>query len=89
MAAYSASKAALSAYLTALRREECRNGLLVLDVRPQHLDTGFADRALAGKPPRLPEPGDQHAVARQIVQALRDDRTELAYDLRRRELVTR
>ena len=89
MAAYSASKAALSGYLNALRRELRRDGLLVLDVRPQHMDTGFAGRALAGEPPRLPEPGDHHAVARQIVAALRDDETELAYDLEQRELVSR
>ncbi len=41
MAAYSASKSALSAYLTAVRRERRRSGLTVLDVRPSHLDTGF------------------------------------------------
>ncbi len=87
LAGYSATKAALSAYLTALRRERRRDGLVVLDVRPQHMDTGFADRALAGTPPRLPEPGDHHAVASQIIAALHDDRRELAYDLERKMLV--
>jgi short-subunit dehydrogenase len=87
MAAYSASKAALSAYLTALRRERRRDGLVVLDVRPQHLDTGFADRALAGAPPALPEPARADDVAAAIVDALREDRRELAYDLRARALV--
>ena len=89
LAGYSASKAALSAYLTALRRERRRDGMVVLDVRPQHMDTGFADRALAGAPSRLPEPGDHHAVAAQIIAALREDRRELAYDLERKELVAR
>lgn len=87
LAGYSASKAALSAYLTAVRRERRRDGLVVLDVRPQHMDTGFADRAIAGTPPRLPAPGDHHAVAAQIITALHEERRELAYDLERRELV--
>jgi len=87
MAAYSASKAALSAYLTALRREGRRDGLVVLDVRPQHMDTGFATRALSGELPALPEPGDHHAVARQIVGALREERRTLAYDLKQRSLI--
>ncbi len=54
MAGYSASKAALSSYVTALRREVRRQGIAVLDVRPPHLETGLADRALAGSPPPLP-----------------------------------
>ncbi len=41
MAAYSAAKGALSAYLTALRHERRRVRTVVLDVRPPHLDTGF------------------------------------------------
>ena len=89
MAAYSASKAALSAYLTALRRERRRSGLTVLDVRPSHLDTGFETRALAGEPPELPPAGDHLAVTREIVDAMRDGRRELAYDLRERALVAR
>ena len=89
LAAYSASKAALSAYLTALRREQRRNGTVVLDVRPQHMDTGFADRALSGAPGHLPAPGDHRAVAGQIVTALLEDRRELAYDLDRKALVAR
>lgn len=87
MAAYSASKAALSAYLDAVRRENRRRGLVVLDVRPQHMDTGFARRALRGEAPRLPEPGDPDAVVGQILSALRDDRRELAYDLTKGLLV--
>ena len=89
MAAYSASKSALSAYLTALRRERRRSGLTVLDVRPSHLDTGFETRALAGSAPDLPPAGDHLAVARELVDALRDGRRELAYDLRERALVPR
>jgi short-subunit dehydrogenase len=87
MAAYSASKAALSAHLAALRRERRRAGLHVLDVRPQHLDTGFESRPLAGTAPKLPEPAAAAGVAAAIVAALRDDRRELAYDLKARSLV--
>ena len=89
MAAYSASKSALSSYLTALRRERRRSGLTVLDVRPSHLDTGFETRRLAGEPPDLPPAGDHLVVAREIVDAMRDGRRELAYDLRERALVAR
>ncbi len=87
MAAYSASKAALSSYLTALRRERRRDGLNVLDVRPQHLDTGFESRPLAGSAPNLPAPADARGVSTAIVLALREDRRELAYDLGARALV--
>jgi short-subunit dehydrogenase len=87
MAAYSASKAALSGYLAALRRERRRDGLLVLDVRPPHLDTPFAERALAGSPPPLPAGADPDEVVAAILAALRDGRKELAYDLKARALV--
>jgi NAD(P)-dependent dehydrogenase (short-subunit alcohol dehydrogenase family) len=87
MAAYSASKAALSAYLAALRREVRRDGVSVLDVRPGHLDTPFASRALAGTPPKLPSGADPDEVVAAIVAALREGRRELAYDLRARSLV--
>jgi len=87
MAAYSASKSALSAYVSAVRRERRRDGLHVLDVRPGHLDTGLETRALFGSPPRLPAGGDHRDVAAAIVQALREDRDELAYDLMERALV--
>jgi short-subunit dehydrogenase len=87
MAAYSASKAALSAYLAAVRREERRDGLLVLDVKPQHIETGFAERALAGSPPPLDAGADPDDIVTAILSALRDDRRELAYDLRQRTLL--
>lgn len=87
MAAYSASKAALSAYLAALRRERRRDGLTVLDVRPPHMDTGFSARALHGEPPTLPEPADPDALVARIIEALRADRRELRYDLKQRDLI--
>ena len=89
VAAYSASKAALSAYVTALRRERRKHGLTVLDVRPPHMDTAFAGRALTGSPPPLPEPLDHHDVVSAVIAALREGRREVAWDLKGRELVTR
>ncbi|MEU6972377.1 SDR family oxidoreductase [Kitasatospora aureofaciens] len=53
-AAYRASKAALAAWLDSVRAEHRREGLTVLDARLPHLDTGFAERSLAGTPPPLP-----------------------------------
>ncbi len=70
MAAYSASKAALSAVATALRTELRRSRVDVYDVRPPHTETGRAGRPIAGRAPDLPAgvaPGD---VARRIVEAL-------------------
>ena len=87
MAAYSASKAALSAYLNALRRERRRDLEVVLDVRPGHMETGFAGRALAGEPPALPEPGDVDAFVNSVIDAIVAGRRELRYDLRERKLI--
>ena len=90
IAEFSATKAALSAWLRALRHEKRREErFVVLDVRPRHVDTGFADRPLAGSPPKLPGASDPGEVADQIVDALREDRRELAYDLGEGRLVAR
>jgi short-subunit dehydrogenase len=81
MAAYSASKAATSAYLTAVRREARRERISVLDVRPPHLETGLADRALAGDPPRLPRGGDPTQLVDLVLQGLVEGKAELVADL--------
>lgn len=86
MADYSAAKAALSTWLTVLRREE-RRTMKVLDIRPPHLDTGLETRALAGEPPRLPAPRPAGEVVDLVLQAIREDRTELVVD--GKELVLR
>jgi short-subunit dehydrogenase len=70
MAAYSASKAALSAAATALRTELRRSRVSVYDVRPPHTETGLAARPLAGEAPRLAAGKDPAAVARRIVDAV-------------------
>ncbi|MFM8302722.1 MAG: SDR family NAD(P)-dependent oxidoreductase [Actinomycetota bacterium] len=76
MAAYAASKAALTAADVALARELRRKGVRVLDVRPPHTETGLATRALAGEPPRLPEGLDPELVASVIVDAMDAERTD-------------
>lgn len=78
MAAYSASKAALAAGLSAIRREFRRQGVTVIDVRPPHTETGLADRPLAGKAPRLPAGLEPRDVAEAIVVAIEQGRDELA-----------
>ena len=70
MAAYSATKAALSAADAALARELRRVGVRVLDARPPHTNTGLHERPLHGSAPRLSGGLDPHAVARTIADAL-------------------
>ena len=78
LAAYSGSKAALSAFDAALRRESRAQGVHVLDVRPPHLETGLSDRPIAGMPPRLPAGVDPADAAAAIVAAMAADRREVA-----------
>lgn len=80
MAAYSASKAALSAYLSAVRREVRRQGVTVLDVRPPHLETGLADRALHGTPPRLPAGHDVDDLVGLVLEGIRTGAKELVWN---------
>lgn len=78
MAAYGASKAALTAADRALARELRRSGVDVIDVRPPHTETGLADRPLAGEAPRLPKGLDPDLVARHVLDAVEAGRAELA-----------
>lgn len=78
MADYSAAKSALSTWLGVLRREQ-RRAFRVLDVRPPHLDTGLDQRALAGDPPKLPEPVASDDVVTAILDALAGDESELVW----------
>ncbi|MFC9463165.1 SDR family NAD(P)-dependent oxidoreductase [Streptomyces coelicoflavus] len=73
MADYSASKAALRSWLDAVRRERRSTGVRVLEIRPGHLDTGFAQRPVAGTAPPLPKGGDPHEVAAAVAEALAAD----------------
>jgi cyclic-di-GMP-binding biofilm dispersal mediator protein len=70
MVAYSAAKGGLRAADVALARELRRARIDVLDARPPHTDTGLADRALSGEPPRLGDGLEPAAVAERIVAAM-------------------
>jgi cyclic-di-GMP-binding biofilm dispersal mediator protein len=77
MAAYSASKAALTAHDVAVGRELRRAGIRVIDARPPHTETGLAQRPLAGTAPRLPAGLAPDAVAARVVGAIEDDERDL------------
>jgi NAD(P)-dependent dehydrogenase (short-subunit alcohol dehydrogenase family) len=79
MAAYSASKAALTGFDRALAREFRRSGIRVLDARPPHLATGLADRPLAGIAPRLGPGRDPATAAAAILDALSSDAVEVEF----------
>jgi cyclic-di-GMP-binding biofilm dispersal mediator protein len=71
MHAYSASKSALSAWLSSLRLELRRDGIQVLEARPGHTETGLADRPLFGSAPQMPTGMTSTHVVDQIVAAIR------------------
>jgi NAD(P)-dependent dehydrogenase (short-subunit alcohol dehydrogenase family) len=89
MAEYSASKAALSAWASVLRRELRPRKVAVIDVKPPHVDTGLVDRALAGTPPKLPAGLDRQAVVDAVLAGMREGAKEVALDPRAGELVLR
>lgn len=70
MAAYSASKAALSAAAAALSREVRRFGVAIVEVMPPHTETGLAGRPIAGTAPAMPAGLDPDRVAERIVAAI-------------------
>lgn len=70
MAAYSASKAALTAFDAAAARELRRQRIRLIDARPPHTETGLATRPRFGSAPTLPEGLAPQAVAQRIVVGL-------------------
>jgi short-subunit dehydrogenase len=77
MAAYSASKAALTAADSALQREFRRIGVSVLDIRPPHTETGLASRPITGQAPKMPQGLSPEFVAEFIVSAIEAETTDL------------
>ncbi len=77
MAAYSATKAALTGFSTAMAAELRRHKIRVLDVRPPHTQTGLHLRPISGTPPNLPQGLDPDAVADRIVAAIADNEASL------------
>ncbi|MGB5951948.1 MAG: SDR family NAD(P)-dependent oxidoreductase [Ornithinimicrobium sp.] len=80
MAAYSASKAALTGADRALVRELRRDKISVYDVRPPHTETGLVDRAIAGQAPKLPEGLSPETVAAAIVNAIEQGQLDVPAD---------
>lgn len=70
MAAYSASKAAAWAAMSAVSRELRRRQIDVIDARPPHTETGLASRAIAGVAPKMPVGLTPDVVAARIVAAV-------------------
>ncbi len=77
LAAYSASKAALAAFMQASSRELRRSGIRVLDARPGHTETGLTTRAIVGTAPAFPAGLDPALVAERIVRGILDDEKDL------------
>ncbi|WP_353814935.1 SDR family NAD(P)-dependent oxidoreductase [Agromyces sp. SYSU T00266] len=77
LASYSASKAALAAYVAAAGRELRRSGIRLVDARPGHTETGLAEHPLFGTAPRFPHGHDAAAVADRLVRAIEDGTTSL------------
>jgi short-subunit dehydrogenase len=89
MPAYSASKAGISAWLTALRPEQRMRGVTVFDIRPPHIETGLARRAIAGQAPPMKEGAGVDELVGLVVDGIAGGRRELRYDLQKGELVVR
>jgi short-subunit dehydrogenase len=77
MAAYDASKAALSRAGRSLARELRRQGTTVIDARPPHTETGLASRTIFGSPRRLPVGLDPQMVAERLVRAIEVGESEV------------
>ena len=77
LAAYSASKTAISGFLEALKREWRRDGIRVLSANPGHTETGLATRAIQGVAPAFPQGMTAEHVAKRIVAAIANDEKEL------------
>ena len=80
MAAYAATKAALTGADKALVRELRRSQISVYDVRPPHTETGLVDRALSGQAPKLPEGLTADQVASAVVDAIEEGRLDVSAD---------
>lgn len=78
LAAYSASKAALHAFVRASAREYRRAGVLLLDARPGHTETELSRHPLAGEAPRFGAGLAPQAVVDRLLAAIEDGETDLA-----------
>jgi cyclic-di-GMP-binding biofilm dispersal mediator protein len=77
LAAYSASKAALAAFVVAAGREYRRAGIRILDARPGHTGTALSEHPIAGQAPKFGAALDPDAVAARIITAIVDGEKDL------------
>jgi len=77
MAAYSASKSGLAAFMTAASREYRRQGIRLLDARPGHTGTRLSEHPLAGVAPAFGAGLDPDDVAARILRAVVDEEKDL------------
>ncbi len=77
LAAYSASKAALAAFVVAAAREYRRAGIRIVDARPGHTGTTLSEHPIAGAAPRFGAALDPDVVAARIISAIVDGEKDL------------
>ena len=70
LAAYSASKAALAAFVVAAAREYRRAGIRILDARPGHTATELSEHPIDGSAPQFGAALDPDQVAARIISAI-------------------
>ncbi|MFJ6155405.1 SDR family NAD(P)-dependent oxidoreductase [Pseudarthrobacter sp. NPDC092184] len=77
LAAYSASKAGLAAFVVAAAREYRRAGIRIVDARPGHTGTTLSDHPIAGSAPQFGAALDPDLVAARIITAIVDGEKDL------------
>jgi NAD(P)-dependent dehydrogenase (short-subunit alcohol dehydrogenase family) len=77
MAAYSAAKSAIAAFVQATSREYRRSGIRLLDARPGHTETDLSKHPIAGEAPAFGAGHSPDAVAERIVRAIVDEEKDL------------
>jgi NAD(P)-dependent dehydrogenase (short-subunit alcohol dehydrogenase family) len=77
LAAYSAAKSGLAAFMVAASREFRRSGIRLMDARPGHIDTQLSQHPISGTAPQFGAALNPDAVAARVVQAIRDDEKDL------------
>lgn len=77
LAAYSASKAGLAAFVAAAAREYRRAGIRIMDARPGHTGTALSEHPIAGAAPRFGAALEPDLVAARIVTAILDGEKDL------------
>ncbi len=77
LAAYSAAKSAIAAFVQASSRELRRSGIRLVDARPGHTETQLSSHPIAGTAPDFPPGHNPDDVAARIVRAIVDGERDL------------